>query len=66
LLRIASGFGRTARNRGCAFTGTWPWGSSLAKLYERGFFMLVFEIIGGLFILLFLGPMLSGGEMVSH
>jgi hypothetical protein len=33
---------------------------------ERGYPMLVFEIVGGLFILLFLGPMMSGGQIASH
>jgi len=28
--------------------------------------MLAFEIIGGIFILLFFGPMLSGGEIASR
>jgi hypothetical protein len=33
---------------------------------ERLFLMLAFEIIGGLFILLFFGPMLSGGQTANH
>jgi len=28
--------------------------------------MLIFEIVGGVFILLFIAPMLSGGDVVSR
>jgi hypothetical protein len=33
---------------------------------KRGNAMLVFEIVGAIFVLLFLGPMLSGSASVSR